>query len=736
MIQLRLDLAEDYNQMNVLNEINCIKKLFNELEVMCPFLPKAQLKRSLELKGKFVVLKLKDAIRSKRANLDHTDIIEVLVEHKKKSFSINMIGQSILRIFRSQEDSLICGKQLESLLPDCEEFKEFHVDLLNVLTELHLNLAIEAKKTAKFSEHVTDAINYNVRSLNLKSNVMGYFEFLKLTKLQEDPSRKGGGGDFEQAIETCLHSLKNRIGPNEDISGKLQIIRLIVNETRNLRIGIDFSIELFGNCDFIDSGPIILEEMICLIEEMEKRDLYNVLVDGFLSKFTDQFRRNQKSVIETLLRLSEKNWTVKKDFKRTEELLMVIKEVGTIDDDETLQLKTAKCYLRLDKLNEAKKILEGLPHLCAGREYLLVSLEAFLRSQDEFNASECIEELMRDPTVRHEHFLNLYNLSKVRLSIEMKMKLLKCSQLKMNGDDHDEGIKINIMRGIISILYDGVIESGFTSEYKEEMELNLKTLQSLKMEMDQIIWTCQVCWNLAVIHARAEDYQNAQFGFKWCQEFSQKSEETAREFGYKSGFYYLTARLCTEDTINLEFDYKILEDIENGSLEVKCLKIEMLLRSNKWADLRECLRTSDVTFGTLAEIVLRASEEVPLEIYRLILEKLSENEYNSDQFDINRFSGLFRGLTTCSLLQFPKDTTHFQTAIKMIKCSFGRYPADEIVWLCGTALEMGRSAADEGFDWNLAGEWTEIALNLVYLLPDHSKAIKLSLQESVIKKNC
>lgn len=737
MIQMRLGVAEceEDNQMNVLNHINQIKKLFNELEVTCPFLPKAQLKRSLELKGKFTLLKLKDAIINERMNLDQniTDIIQILVEYKKKSFNISQFAASILDVFKTQVHSLTAGSQLESLIPECEEFKDFHVDLLNILTELTLNLAIECKKNAKFSEYVTDAINLNARSLNLRPNVMGYFEFLKLTKLQEDPRRKGV--DFDQAIETCLMSLKNRVSPNEDIKGKLQIIRLISNETKSIERAVKFASELFVNCDFNDSGPMIFEEMITLIEEDEKLNSFKE-IEGFLEKFTDHLRssqRNQECVLGTLFRLAEKNWTLKKDYKKSEGLISIIQNFGFNDDDEGIKLKMAKCYLRLDKLKEAKDIMESIQN--ETRDNVLVLLEMYLRAQDEFNASECIERLLRDPTVRQEHFLNIYNLLKERLSSEIKMQLLKSAQGKMITED--SRMKIDILRGIITILYDCVIESGLTLEYKRELESNLEELsRQSTMEKDQIIWTCQVCWNLGVVHARAEDFSNAQFGFKWCQEFSSKSEESRKEFNFKATFYYLTAKLCTEDSIDDEFDYKLLSLIDNGSLEVNCVKIEMLLRSRKWKDLSDVLKKTSISFVTLAEIILRASEDVPLEIYRLILEKLSEDEFNSgDTIDICRFAGLYRGLTTCSLLQYPNDMGHFNCALEMIKGSFGRYPGDEIVWLCGTALEMGRQCVEISGNWHLAGQWTEIALNLVYLIPveeERLRIIKTSLQESVI----
>lgn len=260
------------------------------------------------------------------------------------------------------------------------------------------------------------------------------------------------------------------------------------------------------------------------------------------------------------------------------------------------------------------------------------------------------------------------------------------------------------------------------------------------MKKDQIIWTCQICWNLGVIHARAEDFVNAQLGFKWCQEFSMGE----REFTFKSGFYYLTAKMCTSDEIINE-DYRILENCKNCkenefNLQLICLEIELLLRDNKWEDLEIILKDCQISFEVIAELILRASVEVPLNLHRLILEKLTDEEFNCENFNMTRFAALFRGLTTCSLLQFPEDLAHFHSALKMIKSSFGRYPGDEITWLCGTALEMGRQAGEVIGEWSKAGEWTEMALNLVYLIPENENSgdselriMKHSLQESVNK---
>ena len=249
---------------------------------------------------------------------------------------------------------------------------------------------------------------------------------------------------------------------------------------------------------------------------------------------------------------------------------------------------------------------------------------------------------------------------------------------------------------------------------------------------DQRVWCCQVCWNLGVIHARAEDFINAQFCFKWCHLFS----KTLKEFTFKSAFYYLTAKMFNEEAEITEDDFVILDSLNKDNYkefegELLCLKIEMLLKTKKWADL-ECLITTTGSFmyEILAEIVLRTCVDVPLRIYHLALSTLTERALEN-KFDLINFSKLFRGMITCSLLQYPSDLSHFHTALKIIKSSFGGYPGDEITWLCATALETGRQAIEVMRDWPRGSEWTEMAMNLVYLIPDSEQETKNSLKESV-----
>lgn len=475
IIQMRLDQLRDDK-----SHLVQIKRLFSELVVTCPLLPKNQTKRLLELKGAFHIHKMRDCLglgsgsgcQEEMMSQLISEQVEIFVECKRKGLSINnQIGPKVLELFRTVPStttkSLQFGKEFESLLPECEEFREFHVDLLNILTENTLNCAIECRRNMKqFSEMITDAINWNVRSLALRPNVMGYFEFLKLTRLQCG-NTVGNSSDFDQAIETCLLTLKNRVNPNENIRGKLQIIRLIVAETGKLEKGIEFACELFANCDFNNCGCFIMEDLLCIIDENSSNNSSSSPIIKLLERFSDQVRESKQSqtcIIETLLRLTEKNFTVKGDFQRAEEIFKVIKNLNSDSDSTSLRLKMIKCCLRLDKLSEAESELD----LMAGDslQLLLLKLEAALRSQNEFDSLSFIEKILENSEGRSEHFLGLFNLLKTRLPAELQMKLLQAAK----SSDDKSGMIIDIERGIIGLLYDGILESGLTEEYKTELD--------------------------------------------------------------------------------------------------------------------------------------------------------------------------------------------------------------------------------------------------------------------------
>lgn len=471
LIQMRLDQVSLGIHSSI--HLTQIKRLFNELDITCPFLPKNQVKRLLMLKGEFIVYKIKCSIEDNNCNSENIgnliiEQVDLLVECKKKKININtLIGPKILELFRNSNVNFEVGKEFESLIPECEDFNDFHVDLLNILTETVLNSAIECKRSQKrFSELITDAINYNVRSLSLRPNVTGYFEFLKLSRLQ---STGKASEDFEEAIKTCLFTLKNRINPNEDIKGKLQIIRLIINETENLEKAIKISHEMFINCDFNNCGCLIMEELLEACESSGSKD-NNLLYDNLtllLSVFVDQLRTSntaQICVLETLLRLAEKNSTVKGDFESAEEIFKVFQNLNAQVYSENLKFKIIKCYLRLDKLKEAKIELDLIND--ENLNILLLKLEVALRSQNEFDTLNYIERILANPERRSDHFLSLFNLLKTRIPSELKMKLLQAA--KISGGSNE--FLIDILRGIIALLYDGILEIGLTEEFKAELE--------------------------------------------------------------------------------------------------------------------------------------------------------------------------------------------------------------------------------------------------------------------------
>lgn len=449
---------------NLRMEMSKIRRLFGELETSCPFMPKQQAKRCLELKTDFIILKLKSNGGSDESI---TEMIEILVEHKRRGFKIE--ASKILDFFKSVDGTITTASKLESLLPDCEEFLNFHIDLLNVMTELKLNQASLVKKTANFSQLVTDAINMNVRSLALKPNVMGYFEFLKLTKLQ-NPS------DFGEAIELCLNNLKNRISPNEEIIGKLQIIRLICNESGDLRKSLQFAYEIFRACDFDSDGPIVIEELLNLIESNAKPSdsLLKEMEDFILniSTWINSNRKCHETIASTILRLAEKNSSVKSDYERSVALLSVLKGLGVMGD-EKINKKLLKCYLKLDKLDDAREIIDSSADLSDTSNIL--RLEFYLRIQNEVEAFVALDELISDESCKSEELLILYNQLKARLNSDVQLKILQTAEQKIIKkrrilNASEQKMRIDLIRAKISIIYSGVIESGLNEDYQKVLE--------------------------------------------------------------------------------------------------------------------------------------------------------------------------------------------------------------------------------------------------------------------------
>ena len=128
-----------------------------------------------------------------------------------------------------------------------------------------------------------------------------------------------------------------------------------------------------------------------------------------------------------------------------------------------LKLKMIKCYIKLDKLSDAKAELDLITE--DSINVLLLKLEAALRSQNEFDSFSFIEKILENSESRSENFLSLFNQLKTRIPTELKMKLLQAA--KLCGPTGES--VIDIERGIIGLLYDGILESGLTEEYKIEL---------------------------------------------------------------------------------------------------------------------------------------------------------------------------------------------------------------------------------------------------------------------------
>lgn len=242
-----------------------------------------------------------------------------------------------------------------------------------------------------------------------------------------------------------------------------------------------------------------------------------------------------------------------------------------------------------------------------------------------------------------------------------------------------------------------------------------------------------VCWNVGLIHARADDFTHAQVGFYWAVKFFEGGTHEAQE----AKFYLLSAKLCTEMAQVTEEDLKLARECDQSKPECKLLHCQLLIQLQKWNELEALLDeiTNDgddegegITFENVAEVILQSSIECPLPIHRKVLTTLAAREHKS----IARFSVLFRGLCACALLIDDQDTCYFEEACRLIKGSFGAYPVQEMAWLCNRAHTQALEELNSRKNTKKATEWLELAMNLLYLLPTgdaHRQALTEGIQD-------
>lgn len=233
-----------------------------------------------------------------------------------------------------------------------------------------------------------------------------------------------------------------------------------------------------------------------------------------------------------------------------------------------------------------------------------------------------------------------------------------------------------------------------------------------------------------MIHARADDFKNAQFGFYWSFRFYASAFESE---SHAAKIYYLTAKLCDSESTILEDDLKLLEECnETNTLEIKLLRCQLLLCLQKWPQLEAFIESEsgEISFENVTEIILRSSSttECPLGIHHKILQCLLQRETEN----IERFASLYRAMCTCSLLIDFHDRSYFMEAIKIIKMAFGKYPGDEVAWLCNQAHTQAVEDFCHRRDTKGASEWIEIALSLLYLIPTgnaHRPPLEASIKD-------
>ena len=416
--------------------LNKTEKLIAELKVTCPFMSRADRKQVLQMEGDLALLK----------EASESELISILLAFKTANANPEAFAAKIIA-FVQERKMFELAERLEAALPSADCFLALQVDLLNSLTEMALESATLKRTKADFSHFLTKAIQFNTKSMRLRPNVMAYFEFMKLTKLQSP-------NDFADCVQMCLSEIKSKIGANEDILGKLQILRLIGNES-SLTEALKAGQELFKGCDFSKWGVMIVEGLMDVAFDIdcERSDLLQKLLEDYESVILPDLH----FIKAKLLKLAERLIENRKNLLCAEKYLM-LSRLLPVEDDQ-LRLKTAKMYMKLQKYDLVRQLQEDSTST-EGWQY--ISLELALINRE----NEAVANLLNGRFSLSELFCLFKIAQKYKADEEVQLKLL----LKAKEEATDDPINsVAICKAILGLYYDVIVSNGLES-YTQDFE--------------------------------------------------------------------------------------------------------------------------------------------------------------------------------------------------------------------------------------------------------------------------
>lgn len=129
-----------------------------------------------------------------------------------------------------------------------------------------------------------------------------------------------------------------------------------------------------------------------------------------------------------------------------------------------------------------------------------------------------------------------------------------------------------------------------------------------EMQLDEVDgeWLLRLCWNVGVLHAKAEDYLSAMFGFRWSAVFAQRHESFRTDL-FKAQFFFLTAKCCTDHSIDdadlerIVMCKELLQELTDGKAHYErllaLLEFQCLLGAGRWDRLDVLVRRLPVDIG-------------------------------------------------------------------------------------------------------------------------------------------
>jgi len=666
--------------------------LFEKMTGDCFCLSKENEKRALQLRSNHLCQKLRLACVIKQRDYASvlTDILNLIMKMKNSKMNGDHLFDNFIGIIEKLctqsgclERLMAVIKDMFELLPESEFVKRFRMDLLNAATEICLDLACKTRKNVDMDKWILEADGYNSKSLLIGVSVLGIFGHLKIVRVKEPT-------EFQSFLKENINRLKTQILSNSDIEKKIRLIKFLSTEL-SLQQALNIAFDVFSAANLSKYGSQILSHLLeiiysCpLVEDAEKKSCFEMTVNNFKSFLAEDTYSMELAQLQ-LLNLAEK---LSSCLLAVDILNICYSISGSLSD--RILGKLIKCELKLGLLKEADEHLKQMSE--NANNFSLLMFEYHLRCNDQSQISQFISKLASDPTVNGYQLLDLYKLcgSNFKVAIQLLYQVLE----RLSKEDQQ---RVQVHKAIISILYNQILEDGM-SDFRKDMDHNFYAcFQEDQIALDDNEWLYKVSWNIGVIHSKAEAFEDACFGFNWALQFARRTNNPSSKL--YCIFFLLSCRSCAIDGFEtgdidlvrearniLELD--VVNDGSCYSEFIVILEVEICIAFERWNDLETVIKCmpESVEFEHLAEIILKSGNtNIPISVHKMALERLAHDSFASAKFDINRFSIIYRGLSNAALLEDRSSAVvYFREAVSIVKQSFGKYPTDEIVWLCAAA---------------------------------------------------